>query len=87
LWNRNPRYQASQLDQLLADQQVFEYWSHAAAVLPMRDAGWKHGATFAVGLTFHYSKSTSAKLTLADMATGVDSLYLGRLLPFREKSR
>ena len=33
LWNRNPRYQASQLDQLIADQQVFEYWSHAALVM------------------------------------------------------
>ena len=37
LWNRNPRYQASQLDQLVAEKQVFEYWSHAAAYLPMRD--------------------------------------------------
>ncbi|MFT4547041.1 MAG: hypothetical protein ACI9UA_003918 [Pseudoalteromonas tetraodonis] len=37
LWNRNPRYQSAQLDQLIADQQVFEYWSHAAAYLPMRD--------------------------------------------------
>ncbi len=37
LWNRNPRYQASQLDQLIADKQVFEYWSHAAAYLPMRE--------------------------------------------------
>jgi len=37
LWNRNPRYQASQLDQLVADKQVFEYWSHAASYLPMRD--------------------------------------------------
>jgi uncharacterized protein YcaQ len=37
LWNRNPRYKASQLDQLIADRQVFEYWSHAAAYLPMRD--------------------------------------------------
>lgn len=37
LWNRNPRYQPAQLDQLVADQQVFEYWSHAAAFLPMRD--------------------------------------------------
>ncbi|WP_145077108.1 winged helix-turn-helix domain-containing protein [Aureliella helgolandensis] len=37
LWNRNPRYKASQLDQLLSDKQVFEYWSHAAAYLPMRD--------------------------------------------------
>ena len=37
LWNRNPRYKSSQLDQLVADRQVFEYWSHAAAYLPMRD--------------------------------------------------
>ena len=37
LWNRNPRYRASQLDQLIADKQVFEYWSHAAAYLPMCD--------------------------------------------------
>ena len=37
LWNRNPRYKTSQLDQLIADKQVFEYWSHAAAYLPMGD--------------------------------------------------
>ncbi|HPR08023.1 MAG TPA: crosslink repair DNA glycosylase YcaQ family protein, partial [Denitromonas sp.] len=37
LWNRNPRYGAAHLDQLVADKQVFEYWSHAAAYLPMRD--------------------------------------------------
>ncbi|QEG23614.1 winged helix-turn-helix domain-containing protein [Mariniblastus fucicola] len=37
LWNRNPRYKSAHLDQLLADKQVFEYWSHAAAYLPMRD--------------------------------------------------
>ncbi|CAA6692296.1 MULTISPECIES: winged helix-turn-helix domain-containing protein [unclassified Lentimonas] len=37
LWNRNARYQASQLDQLLAGKHVFEYWSHAAAYLPFRD--------------------------------------------------
>ncbi len=37
LWNRNPRYKTSHLDQLIADQQVFEYWSHAASYLPMRD--------------------------------------------------
>jgi len=37
LWNRNPRYKASQLDQLIADKLVFEYWSHAAAYLPLRD--------------------------------------------------
>lgn len=37
LWNRNPRYKTSHLDLLIADKQVFEYWSHAAAYLPMRD--------------------------------------------------
>jgi uncharacterized protein YcaQ len=37
LWNRNPRYKNSHLNQLIADKQVFEYWSHAAAYLPMRD--------------------------------------------------
>lgn len=37
LWNRNPRYQGSQLDELVAEKEVFEYWSHAAAYLPMRD--------------------------------------------------
>ncbi|MFK7828263.1 MAG: winged helix-turn-helix domain-containing protein [Congregibacter sp.] len=37
LWNRNPRYKESQLDALLCDGDVFEYWSHAAAYLPMRD--------------------------------------------------
>ena len=37
LWNRNPRYKSSQLEQLTADKKIFEYWSHAAAYLPMRD--------------------------------------------------
>ena len=37
LWNRNPRYQSAYLDQLITDKKVFEYWSHAAAFLPMRD--------------------------------------------------
>ncbi len=37
LWSRNPRYQFSHLDQLLADRKIFEYWSHAAAYLPMED--------------------------------------------------
>ncbi|MDF7801421.1 crosslink repair DNA glycosylase YcaQ family protein [Pontiellaceae bacterium B1224] len=37
LWNRNPRYETAHLDQLVEDKQVFEYWSHAAAYLPMRD--------------------------------------------------
>lgn len=37
LWNRNPRYKPTHLDQLVANKNVFEYWSHAAAYLPFRD--------------------------------------------------
>jgi len=37
LWNRNPRYQLSHLNQLLEQKEIFEYWSHAAAYLPMQD--------------------------------------------------
>jgi uncharacterized protein YcaQ len=37
LWNRNPRYRPAQLDRLQQQGQVFEYWSHAAAYLPMED--------------------------------------------------
>ncbi len=37
LWNRNPRYTTSHLDQLLQEKRIFEYWSHAAAYLPMQD--------------------------------------------------
>lgn len=37
LWNRNPRYKHSQLDQLLKQRKIFEYWSHAAAYLPMEN--------------------------------------------------
>lgn len=37
LWNRNPSYQTSHLDQLQKNKHIFEYWSHAAAYLPMRD--------------------------------------------------
>lgn len=37
LWSRNPRYKNTHLEKLIADKTVFEYWSHAAAYLPMRD--------------------------------------------------
>ncbi len=36
-WSRNPRYKIEHLDELVAKKQVFEYWSHAAAFLPMCD--------------------------------------------------
>ncbi|MGR3984217.1 MAG: winged helix DNA-binding domain-containing protein [Gammaproteobacteria bacterium] len=37
LWNRAPRYQPAHLDELLRARKVFEYWSHAAAYLPMEE--------------------------------------------------
>lgn len=37
LFNRIRNYQASLLDSLLAQKHIFEYWSHAAAYLPMAD--------------------------------------------------
>lgn len=37
LWNRNPQYKLSHIDELVANKKVFEYWSHAAAYLPIKN--------------------------------------------------
>ncbi len=37
LWNRSRRYQPRHLERLLEERKIFEYWSHAAACLPMED--------------------------------------------------
>ena len=37
LWTRCPKYQPSDLESLVKARKVFEYWSHAASYLPMRD--------------------------------------------------
>ncbi|MEM7219049.1 MAG: crosslink repair DNA glycosylase YcaQ family protein [Pseudomonadota bacterium] len=37
LWNRLRGYRVQDLDAAIAERRVFEYWSHAAAYLPMRD--------------------------------------------------
>lgn len=37
LWNRARGYRPAHLQQLLADKEIFEYWSHAAAYLPVED--------------------------------------------------
>ena len=37
LWNRLKNYQPRLLDKLVADKKIFEYWSHAAAYLPIED--------------------------------------------------
>ena len=38
LWSRMPEYNRQMLDELMEnDKSIFEYWSHAAAYLPMKD--------------------------------------------------
>ena len=37
LFSRNRKYQQAEIEQLISSKQVFEYWSHAAAYLPMCD--------------------------------------------------
>lgn len=37
LWSRIPSYQPAHLESLIEERKLFEYWSHAAAYLPMRD--------------------------------------------------
>jgi uncharacterized protein YcaQ len=37
LWSRVSNYKPQHLTELVAERQLFEYWSHAAAWLPMRD--------------------------------------------------
>lgn len=36
-WARRPKYQPSDLDNLVSSRKVFEHWSHAASFLPMKD--------------------------------------------------
>ena len=36
-WSRLPDYQTQDLSDAIAQKKVFEYWSHAAAYLPIRD--------------------------------------------------
>jgi len=37
LFTRNPQFKPTELDQLMKDKSIFEYWSHAAAYLPIKD--------------------------------------------------
>ncbi len=37
LWSRNQHFKESHLDSLFESKEIFEYWSHAAAMLPIKD--------------------------------------------------
>jgi uncharacterized protein YcaQ len=73
LWNRNPSYQTSHLDQLVTDKKVFEYWSHAAAYLPMRDYRFSlpRKAAIKSGLANHWYKKDHA--LMADVLKRIES--------------
>ena len=63
LWNRVPDYQLEHLNTLVAKQQIFEYWFHAAAYLPMRDYRFALPQMHAVrDQEFRYFKNGDAKL-------------------------
>jgi len=36
LWTRNKNYKTSEIDELMAKRNIFEYWSHAASYLPIQ---------------------------------------------------
>jgi len=58
IWNRAENYAPIQLEQLLADKQIFEYWSHAAAYLPMKDYNFSlpRKYAFSQGEEYWFSK-------------------------------
>ncbi|MBK8982329.1 MAG: YcaQ family DNA glycosylase [Ignavibacteria bacterium] len=37
LWSRSDRFTADSVNELFKEKKVFEYWSHAAAILPVKD--------------------------------------------------
>ncbi|MFK8006338.1 MAG: winged helix-turn-helix domain-containing protein [Saprospiraceae bacterium] len=37
LWTRNPKYQIGEIQKLVKEKKVFDYWAHAASYLPIED--------------------------------------------------
>ncbi len=37
LWTRNPTYQIGEIQSLVKEKKVFDYWAHAASYLPIED--------------------------------------------------
>lgn len=57
LWNRARGYRPQHLDALFANRRAFEYWAHAAAILPMTDYRFclPRMASFAAGAKHWYA--------------------------------
>ena len=63
LYSRVPGYTPAMLNQMLLDRDVFEYWSHAAAFLPIQDFRFSLSYKYAIknGQT-HWYKNPDQKL-------------------------
>ncbi len=71
LWVRNPRYRQEHLDQLMQQGRIFEYWSHAAAFLPISDYRFTLPAKreFAKGKRWWYQCDPKIKRQTLDRIT------------------
>ena len=71
LWVRNPRYRQEHLSQLMQQGRVFEYWSHAAAFLPISDYRFTLPAKreFANGKRWWYECDPKIKRQVLDRIT------------------
>lgn len=58
LWSRVPDYRPKDIDALLGGRSVFEYWSHAAAYLPIRDYRFSLPSMRVFRRKFHWSDET-----------------------------
>ncbi len=71
LWIRNPRYRLEHLNQLMQQGKIFEYWSHAAAFLPISDYRFTLPAKreFANGKRWWYECDPEIKRQVVDRIT------------------
>jgi len=62
IWNRAESYNSTHIEQLLADKLIFEYWSHAASYLPMKDYRYSlpRKNAFAQGESHWFSKDKAS---------------------------
>lgn len=77
LWSRLGAYQARWLDELLAEGQLFEYWSHEACFLPIEDYPW-YRALMVAGMSRSWVYSQTWLEEHADQMTHLKQLISQR---------
>jgi uncharacterized protein len=68
LWSRVKAYREKHLDELLEQRKIFEYWSHAASFLPMKDYRFSlpRKQLFAAGKSHWFSQDKKLKQYVYD---------------------